>query len=129
MADSCYSGLLSSDPSANLFGADGPVTAAYLKYKLPKRSRLLIAAGGDDPVLDAGGQGDSMFARAFIDALEANTGVLSTPGLFAQIEARMKRESQRTGFSEVPDLKTIRSAGDEMGDFFFVPVGRGRAEK
>jgi uncharacterized protein len=126
VADSCYAGLLSADPSANLFGADGTVSAEYLKYKLPKRARLLLSSGGDQPVLDAvGGQGNSVFARAFLDALESNSTVLSTPALFEKIRDRVKQESQRSAFVQAPDLKTIKSAGHEMGDFFFVPLGKG----
>jgi hypothetical protein len=125
VADSCYAGLLSADPSANLFGNDGPVSSEYLKYKLPKRARLLLASGGDQPVLDAmAGQGNSVFAHAFLDALESNTGVLSTPALFARIRDRVKQAAQQSSFLQSPDLKSIKSAGHEMGDFFFVPVGK-----
>lgn len=125
VADSCYAGLLSADPSANLFGADGPVSSEYLKYKLPKRARLLLASGGDQPVLDAvAGRGNSVFADAFLDALESNTSVLSTPALFARIRDRVRQEAQKSAFAQSPDLKSIKSAGHEMGDFFFVPVGK-----
>jgi uncharacterized protein len=125
VADSCYAGLLSADPSANLFGTDGAVSSEYLKYKLPKRARLLLSSGGDEPVLDAvAGQGNSVFAHAFLDALESNTVVLSTPALFARIRDRVKQEAQRSAFAQAPDLKTIKSAGHEMGDFFFVPLGK-----
>lgn len=126
VADSCYSGLLSADPSANLFGSDGPVSADYLKYKLPKRARLLLSSGGDQPVLDAAaGAENSVFARAFLEALESNTSVLSTPALFARIRDRVRQEAGKSAFSQSPDLKSIKSAGHEMGDFFFVPVGKG----
>jgi uncharacterized protein len=122
VADSCYAGLLSSDPSANLFGASGSVSAEYLKYELPKRSRLLIASGGDQPVLDTGGNGDSVFARAFIDVLQQNEGVLSAPALFARIRERVRQAAAHNSFTQVPELKSIKSAGHEMGDFFFVPA-------
>ena len=127
VADSCYAGLLSADPSANLFGNNGPVSAEYLRYKLPKRSRLLLSSGGDQPVLDAvAGQGNSVFARAFLDALETNTSVLSTPALFSRVRDLVHQEASRqSAFAQTPDLKSIKSAGHEMGDFFFVPVGKG----
>lgn len=122
VADSCYAGLLSNDPGANLFGASGAVSAEYLKYEMPKRSRLLIASGGDQPVLDTGGGGDSVFARAFIDVLQQNDGVLSAPALFARLRDRVKAAAAHDSFAQIPELKSIRSAGHEMGDFFFVPV-------
>ena len=124
VADSCYAGLLSNDPATSLFGADGVVTAEYLKYKLPKRARLLIASGGDQPVLDVGGAGNSVFAKAFIDVLESNTAVLTAPALFVRMRDKVTAAAARNAFAQSPELKTIRSAGHEVGDFFFLPAGR-----
>jgi hypothetical protein len=97
----------------------------YVKYKLPKRARLLLASGGDQPVLDRGGEGNSVFAHAFLDVLSANDGVLSTPALFTKVQERVKEGAARNGFSQVPEFKAIKAAGHEMGDFFFVPRGLG----
>jgi hypothetical protein len=121
VADSCYAGLLSSDPGVNIFGTETHLTMDYVKYKLPKRARLLIAAGGNEPVLDEGGDGDSVFARAFLDVLKSNSQILSTPALYTQIEAKMKSEEAGRHVEEVPQLKAIRAAGDDLGDFFFIP--------
>jgi hypothetical protein len=123
IADSCYAGLLSSDPGLNIFGTEGQLSLEYVKYKLPKRARLLLASGGDQPVLDTGGEGDSVFARAFLDVLQANRGILSAPALFTQLEARVKVGAARNHFSQTPELKAIKAAGHELGDFFFVPRG------
>jgi hypothetical protein len=125
VADSCYAGLLSSDPGVNMFGTESQFSLDYIKYKLPKRTRLLLASGGDQPVLDAGGQGDSVFARAFLDVLGSNSGILSTPALFAQVQERVKAGAARNHFSQVPEFKAIKSAGHELGDFFFIPRGLG----
>jgi hypothetical protein len=125
VADSCYAGLLSSDPGVNMFGTENQFSLDYVKYKLPKRTRLLLASGGDQPVLDAGGQGDSVFARAFLDVLGNNAGILSTPSLFAQVQARVKTGAARNNFTQVPEFKAIKSAGHELGDFFFIPRGLG----
>jgi TPR repeat protein len=125
IADSCYAGLLSSDPGINMFGTETQLSPDYVKYKLPKRSRLLMASGGDQPVLDSGGQGDSLFARAFLDALAANSGILSTPSLFAQVQERVKAAAARNHFDQTPQFKAIKSAGHELGDFFFIPRGFG----
>lgn len=125
VADSCYAGLLSTDPGVNLFGTENQLSLDYVKYKLPKRARLLLASGGDQPVLDSGGQGDSVFARAFLDALAANSAILSTPALFAQVQERVKAAAARNHFNQVPEFKAIKSAGHELGDFFFIPRGFG----
>jgi hypothetical protein len=119
VADSCYAGLLSNDPGVNVFGKQA--SPDYFKYKLPKRSRLLLASGGDSPVLDEGGGNNSVFARAFLDILEANTEVLTTPALFDRLQERVKSAAERSNFKQVPEFRSIKSAGHEVGDFFFVP--------
>ncbi len=125
VADSCYAGLLSDDPAVNVFGTETQSSLDYLKYKLPKRARLLLSSGGDQPVLDVGGQGNSVFARAFLEVLEANTGVLSSPALFARLQERVRASAARSNFVQVPQFRTIKSAGHEVGDFFFVPSSTG----
>ena len=74
VADSCYAGLLSTDPSYLFAGGTGGYTKEYIAYKLPKRARLLISSGGDQPVLDSGGGANSVFAVAFAGALERAHG-------------------------------------------------------
>ncbi len=125
VADSCYAGLLSSDPGVNIFGTETHLTMDYVKYKLPKRARLLIASGGNDPVFDRGGNGDSVFARAFLDVLQSNSRILSTPALYTEIESKMKKADADGHLDEVPQFKAIRAAGDDLGDFFFIPQNLG----
>jgi uncharacterized protein len=126
VADSCYAGLLSTDPS--LFFLDKPtdVSQDYITFKLPKRSRLLIASGGDNPVLDQGGQGNSVFARAFLDVLAGNNSIMTAPALFSLVQSKVKEEALRSHFSELPEFKSIKGAGHEVGDFFFVPLAAAR---
>jgi hypothetical protein len=59
-----------------------------------KRARLLLSSGGGAPVLDEGGGGNSVFARAFLDELEANTCVLSSPELQTAAHARRSSGSE-----------------------------------
>jgi hypothetical protein len=124
VADSCYAGLLSSEPSFLLVGNDRPQysNAEFLKLKLAKRSRLLLSSGGDSPVLDGGAGSHSVFARAFLDALEQNAGVMGGPDLFLKVRDQVQTAAARMNFSQTPEFKTIKSAGHEVGDFFFVPV-------
>ncbi len=70
VADSCYAGLLSSEPGHLFMGDKQKFSEEYIRYKLPKKSRLLLSSGGDLPVLDNAGEGHSVFARAFLDALD-----------------------------------------------------------
>lgn len=127
VADSCYAGLLSNDPSALFLNDKVAYSQDYIKYKLPKRSRLLVASGGDKPVLDEGGGDHSVFARAFLDALEANTGIMSTPELFTRIAKRVEDAAASNKFVQKPEFKSIKGAGHEVGDFFFVPRAQKRA--
>jgi hypothetical protein len=126
VADSCYAGLLSTDPSFFFLDKPTEVSADYISFKLPKRARLLIASGGDNPVLDTGGQGNSVFAKAFLDVLETNSSIMTAPALFSIVQGKVKDGAQRNHFSQQPEFKSIKGAGHEVGDFFFVPLARAR---
>lgn len=122
VADSCYAGLLSTDPSYLFLDGKVGYTKEYVAYKLPKRSRLLMSSGGDRPVLDNGSAGHSVFARAFLDELESNDGILSSPELFTRIRKRVETAAAGNRFVQQPEFKSIKGAGHEVGDFFFVAV-------
>ncbi|MFT7403938.1 caspase family protein [Zhongshania sp.] len=121
IADSCYGGLLSSAPDQLFLGkgreSDNP---EYVKYKLPRKSRLLMSSGGDKPVIDDGGDGHSVFARELIKALRSNTGLISAPDLYAQIKEPVIHQAALNNFIQEPVYKIIKGAGHEVGDFFFV---------
>ena len=120
VADSCYAGLLSSSPGYLFMSQKADYTEEYIRYKLPKRSRLLLSSGGDLPVLDNQGQGHSVFARAFLDALEQSSGIMSGPELFLKIKNQVTGKAESVGFHQIPEFKPIKGAGHEVGDFFFV---------
>jgi uncharacterized protein len=122
VADSCYAGLLSAEPSFLFLDNTTQFSLDYVKFKLPKRARLLLSSGGDEPVLDAGGHGNSVFAEAFLDVLESNTQLLPSPALFSLVQERVKASASRSQFKQVPEFKSIKGAGHEVGDFFFLPL-------
>ncbi len=123
LADSCYAGILSNEPGTSMVGSDANVLnhENIVRRRMPRRSRLLVSSGGDQPVLDTSGTGNSVFANAFIAELEANDGVLTTPSLYVRLRDRVRRAAAEQDFSQVPELKVIKRAGHEVGDFFFVP--------
>jgi hypothetical protein len=127
VADSCYAGLLSEDPAFIVFskGASSQAPSAQLiQFRIGNRARLLIASGGDHPVLDESIDGkNSVFAKAFLDVLDSNQTILTTSGMFSLVQARMKEESAKSHFPQQPEMKAIKGAGHAMGDFFFVPKG------
>jgi uncharacterized caspase-like protein len=127
VADSCYAGLLSSEPSFLFLDNNAQFSLDYVKFKLPKRARLLLASGGDEPVLDSAGGGNSLFATAFLDVLEKNTELLPSPALFSKVQARVKAAAGQVQFKQAPEFKSIKGAGHEVGDFFFVPLSLGKS--
>lgn len=122
MADSCYAGLLSSAPGFVFAGSNANYTGAYLEYILPKRSRLLLTSGGDHPVLDNKGNGHSVFARALLDELENNEGIISGSELFLTIRDKVTKTASVLGVEQTPEFKAIKGSGHEAGSFFFVPI-------
>ncbi|MDO3720186.1 caspase family protein [Marinobacter sp. chi1] len=127
VADSCYAGLLSDAPGFLLLDKAAVRSERYIQYKKPRRSRLLMTSGGDQPVLDNGGDGYSVFARAFIDVLEQNERLLTGPELFAAIRGRVEQGAMAANFEQKPAYKVIKAAGHEMGDFFFQPTTPGNS--
>jgi len=121
VSDSCYSGLLSNAPGFLIMGEEGKYTDDYIKYKASKRSRLLLASGGDKPVLDGAGGKYSIFSQAFIEALNDNEGIMSGPQLFMKVKNKVAAAAQQVNFDQTPKYKTIKGAGHEVGDFFFIP--------
>lgn len=120
VADSCYAGLLSSAPGYLFMDEKAQYTEDYIRYKLPKKSRLLLSSGGDQPVLDNQGQGHSVFARAFLDTLENAGAIISGPELFLKIKDSVASRAKTVNFDQTPEFKAIKGAGHEVGDFFFV---------
>src|SRR5205823_10408690 len=108
VADSCYAGLLSDEPSLLFLDNNATFSLDYVKFKLPKRARLLLSSGGDEPVLDAGGGSNSVFAAAFLEELESNTQLLPSPALFSRVQQRVKTEAARAKFKQEPQFKTIK---------------------
>jgi len=127
VADSCYAGLLSTEPSFLFLDNNTQFSLDYVKFKLPKRARLLLASGGDEPVLDSAGGNNSLFATAFLDVLEKNTELLPSPALFSKVQERVKAAAGQAQFKQTPEFKSIKGAGHEVGDFFFVPLSLGKS--
>jgi hypothetical protein len=110
ISDSCYAGALTRD------GPDGPSPAQqrYLEAVALKRSRVLISSGSVEPVLDGGGSGHSVFARALLDQLRTETReAFSAEQLFPRIKEYVAGNSNQT-----PQYQIIR-AGHDGGDFVF----------
>lgn len=123
VVDSCYSGTLTRAGLARLdSGMSVATRGKWIQKMAEKRSRVVLTSGGVAPVLDGGGGGHSVFARAFLNALEANQGVLEGQKLFQSVSAEVVNSSATADFEQVPQYAPIKYAGHESGDFFLVPT-------
>ena len=113
VADSCYAGTLVRAASAKL--DTGEERRAWIERVVKQRARTALASGGLEPVVDSGGGKHSVFAKAFLDALDTNEDVLEGQALFDAIKRPVALGSDQT-----PRYADIRQAGHEGGDFLFV---------
>ena len=112
VADSCYSGTLVRAAPVKIKTAEE--RTAWIRRLAQKRSRTALVSGGLEPVIDAGGGQHSVFAKAFMAALNNNPDVLEGQSLFAAIRRPVALESDQT-----PEYSDIRRAGHDGGDFLF----------
>ena len=120
VSDSCYSGRLTRGLSVEL--KTGAERTAELRRLAGKRSRTALVSGGLEPVADGGGDGHSVFTRAFLTALRESTEVLDGQQLFTAVRRPVIVNADQT-----PEYSDIRLAGHDGGDFLFVPVSLGTA--
>jgi ankyrin repeat protein len=112
VADSCYAGKLTRGIHAV------PQAPGYLKRMSQKKARSVLSSGGLEPVVDAGGPGrHSVFAWAFINALDENESIMSGMQLFLKIRRPVMLDSDQT-----PEYSDIRKAGHDGGDFIFIKI-------
>lgn len=116
IADSCYSGTLVRAAPVGL--KTGAERIAWLRRMAEKRTRTALVSGGLEPVMDGGGGGHSVFAKALLDTLRGNAEVLDGHGLFTQISRLVVVNAEQT-----PQYSDVRGAGHEGGEFLFVPLG------
>ena len=121
VADSCYSGSLTEGALPRLEDA-GDGAAARWAGKLHERSsRTALTSGGLAPVLDGGGGDHSIFARAFLDILDANEAVLDGASLHSELSARVRYRARSRSFRQNPEYAPIRYGHHGGGEFFFLP--------
>ncbi|MCO6440107.1 MAG: caspase family protein [Nitrococcus mobilis] len=123
VADSCYAGTMASERSALLLGsAQAQLSEEGIRQGIARRSRMVISSGGVQPVLDTLDGQHSLFARSLIDVLKSNDQILRDNMLFARVAVNVRHRAQANGVEQTPEMRPIRAAGHEGGDFFFVPA-------
>ena len=119
VADSCYSGTLTRNAVRGIQVGAG--TAERFAQMRGLRSRTALTSGGLEPVLDGGGDGHSVFARAFLTILQKNNTTLDGTGVFQAIRHRVRLNAEQT-----PQYANIRFTGHQVGaDFIFQPIASG----
>jgi hypothetical protein len=116
VSDSCYSGTfvrrVVSDLSSPKSDREG-----FIKRMLDKTSRTLMSSGGNEPVLDSGGSGHSVFAEAFLKGFrEIDEKVFTADEIFYGVV----RERVIGKADQTPQYNNIRNSGHEGGDFVFI---------
>jgi len=122
VVDSCYSGTLTRSSLTRLeTGLTPEEQATWLNLMATKRARVVLTSGGLAPVLDFGGGVHSVFARAFIEALETNEDLLLGRNLYQAVAARVAHAAAGYDFEQIPQYAPISRAGHESGDFILQP--------
>jgi len=115
ISDSCYSGTFVRGVRLDLVAKSD--REGFIKRMLEKTSRTLISSGGNEPVVDGGGSGHSVFAEAFLKGLrEIDEKVFTADELFYGV----MRERVIGKAEQTPQYNNIRNSGHEGGDFVFI---------
>jgi hypothetical protein len=104
VSDSCFSGSLTKEQKVGDSAASKPDDV------LRRRSVLVLASGGDEPVSDEGKDGHSVFAWNLIDTLQSIDGI--TPGyeVYRSVRGRVMKDSPQE-----PQYGAVVSAGHVAG--------------
>jgi uncharacterized caspase-like protein len=114
VSDSCYSGTLTRSAVAKL--DTDQARHRYLEKMRGKKSRTLLASGGNEPVSDSGGNGHSVFAAALLQGLkDMDRQMFTAEELFySHIKERVAGNAE-----QIPEYNIIRNSGHDGGDFIF----------
>lgn len=120
VADSCYAGTLSTSSVARTAVEMEPDDhIEWVKIMVEVKARTVLTSGGIAPVMDGGGGRHSVFANAFLRALNSNQGILEGYGLYRDVLTQVRDRSSALKLEQIPDYAPIKHAGHEAGEFFF----------
>jgi hypothetical protein len=119
VADSCYSGTLTGAAIRPI-----PSTAKDEDVLFISRvkARTVLSSGGLAPVLDSGGNNHSIFASAFIRALNAGDGLQDGYRIYEEIGTQVSQRSAALRVPQRPQYSALKHAGHEGSEFFFLPI-------
>ena len=118
MADSCYSGKLTRGANTLSRGIEiaalNDEKSSYLTKMAGRKTRVAMTSGNLEPVEDGQGK-HSPFARAILNALNENKGVIDGTKLHNAILTPVVANTNQT-----PQYRPIKNAGHSNGNFLFV---------
>ena len=117
IADSCFSGNLTRGVDIVSVDTNEEVLNTYRNTV----SRVAITSGGDEPILDKGPSGHSIFAAALIDYLKSQKNGFTAQELSLGISDRVLRTSIEYGLKQTPGYGQLFNAGHVGLDFVFIP--------
>jgi hypothetical protein len=119
ISDSCYSGDLANTRGVGSVTEAG--TPAVITRMLGRKSRNLMASGGEEAVSDAGVDGHSVFAGVLLRALAENANSMFTASslFYGSIKDSVVGNSAQT-----PEYAVIPNSTHNGGDFVFVRNGK-----
>lgn len=112
VSDSCFSGTLTSEQKI-VSSITSKETPAEI---LGKRSVVIMSSGGEEPVMDEGRDGHSIFAWHLMDKLSKLNSYEHGAEVFDDIKAGVAQD----GIPQVPQYGASKSAGHSTGgDYLF----------
>jgi uncharacterized caspase-like protein len=113
VADACFAGDILRG-NTQMIGYEN--SAEYYRKVSLHKSRKALTSGGDEPVLDGGREGHSVFAYYFLQALEHIRGdYFDGSQIYNELRIPVTNNSD-----QVPEFAPIKDTGDEGGQFIFV---------
>ncbi|HJU40074.1 MAG TPA: caspase family protein, partial [Tahibacter sp.] len=125
VADACYAGVMVRSVADSLGGPPANARAAWLAQRALVTSRKVMSSGNIREVLDGGAGRHSIFAAAFITALEQRGEPFEAQEIYREIAPRVEDAARGFGEQQEPQYGQLRHAGHVGGDFLFVPKARG----
>lgn len=120
VADSCYAGTLSvaAMPRVDETMSE-ELQKEWIMAMSQARARTVLTSGGVAPVMDGGGDGHSVFARAFLDVLQNADGIVEGHSIYRNVLSKVRNKTKNLAVQQVPEYAPARYAGHEAGEFFF----------
>ena len=122
IADSCFSGAFANGAEAAVETIPAQTSPEEVVDQLDLKSRRVLSSGSVQPVLDNGADGNSVFSRALLGALESTSAAIESTELFQQVQQQVASASFGKELQQEPQFARLES--DAGGVFLFVPVDR-----